>query len=210
MEEKVIIKSVRTRFKPLYFVLIAAGVLVLGLLLYVFNVGGARVPAYRSWESYSIFQLMFDPFSSLSGLLIDIGIILLLVAVFITWMLSSNELTVTNMRVYGKAHFGKRVDLPFDMISAVGTSSVFNGLTVSTASGVIKFSFLENRNELHEAISKLLVERQSKEKPATVTTIKQEIPQSDADELKKYKDLLDTGVITQEEFDAKKKQILGL
>ncbi|MBQ4560082.1 MAG: SHOCT domain-containing protein [Tyzzerella sp.] len=28
--------------------------------------------------------------------------------------------------------------------------------------------------------------------------------------LKKYKDLLDSGVITQEEFDAKKKQILGL
>jgi septation ring formation regulator EzrA len=30
------------------------------------------------------------------------------------------------------------------------------------------------------------------------------------DELKKYKELLDQGIITQEEFDAKKKQILGL
>lgn len=33
---------------------------------------------------------------------------------------------------------------------------------------------------------------------------------SSADELKKYKDLLDNGIITQEEFDAKKKQLLGL
>lgn len=33
---------------------------------------------------------------------------------------------------------------------------------------------------------------------------------SNADELGKYKDLLDKGVITQEEFDAKKKQLLGL
>lgn len=33
---------------------------------------------------------------------------------------------------------------------------------------------------------------------------------SQADELKKFKDLLDSGVITQEEFDAKKKQLLGL
>lgn len=33
---------------------------------------------------------------------------------------------------------------------------------------------------------------------------------SNADELKKYKDLLDSGVITQEEFNAKKKQLLGL
>lgn len=39
------------------------------------------------------------------------------------------------------------------------------------------------------------------------------IPQSNtsnADELKKYRDLLDSGVISQEEFDAKKKQLLGL
>jgi predicted Zn-dependent peptidase len=33
---------------------------------------------------------------------------------------------------------------------------------------------------------------------------------SNADELKKYKDLLDSRIITQEEFDAKKKQLLGL
>lgn len=33
---------------------------------------------------------------------------------------------------------------------------------------------------------------------------------SSADEIKKYKELLDNGVITQEEFDAKKKQLLGL
>ena len=33
---------------------------------------------------------------------------------------------------------------------------------------------------------------------------------STADELKKFKDLLDQGIITQEEFDAKKKQLLGL
>ena len=31
-----------------------------------------------------------------------------------------------------------------------------------------------------------------------------------ADELKKYKDLYDQGVLTEEEFEAKKKQILGL
>jgi hypothetical protein len=33
---------------------------------------------------------------------------------------------------------------------------------------------------------------------------------SQADELKKYKELLDNNVITQEEFDKKKKQILNL
>ena len=33
---------------------------------------------------------------------------------------------------------------------------------------------------------------------------------SNADELKKFKDLLDSGIITQEEFEEKKKQLLGL
>ena len=36
------------------------------------------------------------------------------------------------------------------------------------------------------------------------------VQQSNADELKKFKELLDSGIITQEEFDAKKKQLLGL
>ena len=33
---------------------------------------------------------------------------------------------------------------------------------------------------------------------------------SAADEIKEFKELLDMGAITQEEFDAKKKQLLGL
>ena len=33
---------------------------------------------------------------------------------------------------------------------------------------------------------------------------------SKAEEIKDYKSLLDSGIITQEEFDAKKKQLLGL
>nr|WP_010077863.1 SHOCT domain-containing protein [Liquorilactobacillus mali] len=35
-------------------------------------------------------------------------------------------------------------------------------------------------------------------------------PSSVADEIKKFKELADSGVITQEEFEAKKKQLLGL
>jgi len=41
-------------------------------------------------------------------------------------------------------------------------------------------------------------------------TIIQTINSSDADEIAKFKALLDSGAITQDEFDAKKKQLLGL
>ena len=41
-------------------------------------------------------------------------------------------------------------------------------------------------------------------------TLASAAPLSDADELKKFADLKDQGIITEEEFNAKKKQILGL
>ena len=138
-----------------------------------------------------------------------IPIVFAILAFLIYRIYSKVELTVTDKRVYGVAKFGKRVDLPFDSISAVGTSAM-KGIAVTTASGAIKFKFIKNRVAIHSAISKILVERQGKAKPVTTTTIKQEVPQSNADELKKYKELLDSGVISQEEFDAKKQQLLGL
>lgn len=48
--------------------------------------------------------------------------------------------------------------------------------------------------------------------PVTVQNVPQKAATTlgTADELKTYKELLDSGVITQEEFDAKKKQLLGL
>ena len=126
--------------------------------------------------------------------------------VFFFWM-SGCSITVTNKRVYGTGAFRKRVDLPFDMISSVG-SGAFNSVAVATSSGKICFWFVKNKNDVFNTITNCLVERQDKTVPAT--SITQEISQSAADELKKFKDLLDSGVITQEEFDAKKKQLLGL
>ena len=141
----------------------------------------------------------------------DVGSMTLLPAILISVILffgtSLCSMTITNKRVYGKAAFGKRVDLPLDSVSAVGISAL-NGISVGTSSGKIKFFDIANRNEMHKLLSSLLIERQKTAN--NLTTIKQEIPQSNADELAKYKQLLDAGAITQEEFDAKKKQLLGL
>ena len=138
--------------------------------------------------------------------LIITGVCLLLTLFF--WvLLNLCSLTVTDKRIYGKAAFGHRVNLPFDMISSVGISA-FKGIAVATSSGRISFFCCKNNSEVYDAISELLLERQENKK--TDSTIVQEIAQSSADELKKFKELLDSGVITQEEFDAKKKQLLGL
>lgn len=121
---------------------------------------------------------------------------------------SKMAITVTDKRIYGSVAFGKRVDLPLDSVSAVGIS-MFQGIAIGTSSGRIVFSMIRNRDEIHNVISNLLIQRQNQSK-TPISTITQEIPLSNADELKKYKELLDMGVITQEEFDAKKKQLLGL
>lgn len=116
--------------------------------------------------------------------------------------ISKTEIIVTNKRVYGTGAFKKRVDLPLDLISVVATS-FFKGITIGTSSGKISFTGISNNEEIHTEISKLLNNRQAK---------KQELGNNTniTEELKQYKELLDNGVITQEEFDTKKKQLLNL
>ena len=70
--------------------------------------------------------------------------------------------------------------------------------------------FFPKKNELAENVYnhiRKLIEENMKN---TSTVINQYQSLSGAEELRKFKQLLDDGIITQEEFDAKKKQILGL
>lgn len=129
-------------------------------------------------------------------------------AILVYFALRHYEMVVTNKRVYGKVLFGKRVDIPNDSISAVSTISVLKGVAVASSSGRISFLLVKNANEIYDEINHILIERQNEtQKP---TEVKQETSQNNIDDLKKYKELLDQGVISQEEFDAKKKQLLGL
>ena len=187
MEEKILIKS--ERGTNLFFVF-AFLVYVGGLLPYL--IWGGRLDNYillRSGEPAD-FICVF-------------GAILL---VILGLLYNRTELVITDKRVYGKVALGKQVDLPLDSVTAVG-SAWPNSITVATSSGRIKFAFIKNRNKIRKVISDLLIERQNK---SLITTINQETHQSEADELKKYKELLDSGIITQDEFNAKKKQLLGL
>ena len=67
----------------------------------------------------------------------------------------------------------------------------------------------EVTNETMQKVNNFVHEKVAECKK-TANTINVTAQQSNADELKKYKELLDLGIITQEEFDTKKKQLLGL
>lgn len=139
--------------------------------------------------------------------LITLGLLIILSVVVFLW-LKSYELVVTDKRVYGKVAFGKRVDLPNDSISAISMVPTLKGVAVATSSGKISFLLIKNADEVYDTMNKLLMERQEQKKAAPVVAAAP-VP-SNAGELKQYKELLDSGVISQEEFDAKKKQLLGL
>lgn len=68
---------------------------------------------------------------------------------------------------------------------------------------MLSYKYNEVAQEIKDYIENQILDRA---KPHE-TVVQQTSP---ADELKKFKELLDMGVISQAEFDAKKKQILGL
>ena len=213
MDEKILIKSERFDVKKVVAIIIIIGFalpigyVVFDVIRYSEDFNRLAAKNYDWFDYSSPLDMALSADDALSYMFL-LPVVFAIIAFIVYLAYSKIELIVTDKRVFGCATFGKRVDLPLDAISAIGTSSM-KGIYVTTASGAIKFKFIMNREEIHSVISKLLVKRQSKP-TATTTTVKQEIQQSNADELKKYKELLDSGVITQEEFDAKKKQLLGL
>lgn len=219
MKEKVIVKSIKTYQDSVKKILCICAIITgICVLLFMYSnftleeLSHKKFWSSTSWEekdriteTMSKWWQVYD-----TSLYLGIGLILVTVVLIIFYFyIAKMEIVVTDKRVYGKTSFGKQVDLPLDSISSVGTSA-FEGISVGTSSGCIKFLGISNRDKIYTEIKKILADRQTKEVKASapVTNITQ--VQSSADELKKFKELLDSGIITQEEFDAKKKQLLGL
>ena len=80
-----------------------------------------------------------------------------------------------------------------------------NSFTFSATVGTAKYNKLKDEMPgIYEDIQKRVREAKTANTPTVQAAV------SPAEELKKFKELVDMGVITQEEFEAKKKQILGI
>ena len=160
----------------------------------------------------SVFGLLYVALSILSEmyyfLIATVVFELLALAFFIIYKYiapnqQSFELTITESRVIGKLK-NNRVDLPINQISSIGTLA-FNGISISTSSGKIEFPYLINREEVYNCLSELI--RKQNQANNVVTT---QASSTVSEQLIELKNLLDSGIITEEEFDTKKKQLLGL
>ena len=118
-------------------------------------------------------------------------------------LVKKTNLTVTNKKVYGKCPNSPQVNIPIKNISAVATFDRNKTLSVTATNGLLSFPGIKNYQEIKEVLLKLIEEKDNS------TNLNQNNASS-SDELKKLKELLDMGIISQEEFDAKKKQLLGL
>lgn len=111
----------------------------------------------------------------------------------------------TNKRVvfYGKKTFGYDLEVfPYSNISSIEMSKEFMGhkITFIASGNKVKMKWI-NVGEINEFVNyvKENIGKKSSESPTSA-----------ADEIRKYKELLDEGIITAEEFEQKKKQLLGL
>jgi hypothetical protein len=92
--------------------------------------------------------------------------------------------------------------IPLEKITSFSSSGFIPKLLVSEGTLVHTYPTVNNIDRILAAI------KAGKSAPSPeVTPVKQ---QDATDELRKFKSLLDDGVITQEDFDAKKKQLLNL
>lgn len=185
MKEKILIKSEKKYFYKLKLITIIST--ILAILSFVIAIVAQK-------------QGNYDLVGISTYIMIPAGIIALPCIVLFLYSFKM-ELTVTNKRIYGKTVFGKQIDLPLDSISAV-SKGIFESINIATSSGKISFIYISNRNDIYKTITKILIDRQSNNKTSN--------SESKADELKKYKELLDSNAITQEEYDKKKKELLDL
>lgn len=117
--------------------------------------------------------------------------------------LKNNVIVVTKETVSGFSALGRRLDLPLSQISGVFVNPSSKEIAVSTSSGLIRFSHIPNYDAIYKVIGQLL----SQKNDSSVTNNQKN---DNLDDLKKLKDLLDSGIITKKEFEEKKKKILDL
>ena len=128
--------------------------------------------------------------------------IAIVLAVIITILVNreaKKEVIVYENSVVCKTNRKKSKQLMFEDIKNIGYGK--NSLNIIGIGTNFKISNLTNA----ESVKNVIIDKKN-----NVQNHINNANMSAADELKKYKELLDSGVISQPEFEAKKKQILGL
>mgnify|MGYP004588232265 FL=1 len=217
--EHIIIKGIPKKNKVALILLlsgVAVALISFFVAWYCFN--RVVVPGYRWWlyceeYDYHFFSFFFEQFfsSCFYGYTLTAGIIIIVAGLFIKVNTEKCEITVTNKRIFGKPAHNKEVDIPWNQITGLH-SCFFDGISIASIGNICNFYCMENHEEVMKAISYILANPQGmnvsstrRDKTSTTNSSTEK-----SEQLIYFKSLFDNGIITQEEFNAKKKEILGL
>ena len=118
----------------------------------------------------------------------------------------NNQVVLTNYNITGTYKRSLSLNIPIDAVTSVSKGTM-GSLCITCAGNRYNISYVGNRDAFCAKLNELLSQRTQQALHGSSPIVHQ---QSNYDEIQKLKQLLDSGIITQEEFDAKKKQILGL
>ena len=106
--------------------------------------------------------------------------------------------------VFNKTFSADKVVIPLSKISGCAVSGLAAmKLTITEGTTKYEYNTVANSSVIVDAIKNKDSEPKNQSKPETSTST------DPAEELRKYKKLLDDGIITQEDFDQKKRMLLG-
>jgi len=222
MENNIIIKGTPQKNKTALIITIVGAVIFLLsfiIAIYVFNNEkdsyyflGEYLGRYYYCVIYDFDFVEFflsEFFECIHGYLFLIGLIATIVGIVIKNKTEKCEITVRSDAIIGVIPKEKRVHIPLNQVTGINRCS-FNGVSIKSIGNMNNFYCFENREAIMQALAHLLASPQnSNSQPVRATNIT--VGKEDtAAQLMKLKELLDSGILTQEEFEAKKKQLLGL
>lgn len=113
--------------------------------------------------------------------------------------------TESNLFFYGKKTFGYKTEsFPYSNISSMETGKFGEGHSITLFASGNKVEIIGVTSPNVQEFISFLKGKIGKKNESKAQNI------SVADELKKFADLRDAGILTDEEFEAKKKQLLGI
>ena len=196
---------------PLSCVVTVLWLIILALGYYV-----AKIAWFGSKEQYDYAWLYVLEQKIIPIVLVIIPLVILLIEKNIA-KCCKLELTEGHIEGRLKTTFGKKnLQMPIDHVDSVMTSSGLwdklrggETLLISSNSGLIKFHYVQNAEEFAAAAMKRIGEVK-KTAPAADPAPAQNVSGSDAmEKINSLKQMLDSGLITQEDFDKKKADILS-
>ncbi len=165
-----------------------------------YRVYGHSEHYYNIYDTFAEFWFSEFFYYEEYSLIVSVGIGGIIASSIIKKITEKCEITVTDEEIYGKLARGKKVNIPLNQIIAVKPCG-FKGISIRSICNTSNFYCIQNRDEVLKAIAYLLVNS---------SQISKEKPIGETEQLKNLKSLLDANIITQEEFEMKKNEIIRL